>query len=152
MRMRSRRRRACRAPSRRAPDLTDGHEIGAGRGTMTAQEACSIVVLCLCTACGGDRPRAPFSPPVPPARSEHRASRKTPELVRTLLLVARPVFPKPDSLTCPDPELFLAVGAEVRLGSSGTIFVHDIDAPESPPQTIELGGASYPDVIGGRTF
>jgi pectin methylesterase-like acyl-CoA thioesterase len=65
----------------------------------------------------------------------------------------RPRFPAPGAtFVCTDPTLSLAFEGAVRVGTSGFIKVFDVAAPDAPVDVIDLGAASYRDVIGGRSF
>jgi hypothetical protein len=53
---------------------------------------------------------------------------------------------------CTDPTLSLAFEGPARVGTAGSIKVFDVAAPEAPVDVIDVGAASYRDVIGGRSF
>ncbi len=65
----------------------------------------------------------------------------------------RPRFPAPGATSvCTDPTLSLAFEGAARVGTSGSIKVFDVTAPDAPVDVIDVGAASYRDVISGRSF
>jgi pectin methylesterase-like acyl-CoA thioesterase len=105
--------------------------------------------LALALACGAKTP-----PPVPAQAVASPSTASAPGAKAKAVSVAfRPRFPVPGATSvCTDPTLSLTFQGAVRVGTSGFIKVFDVKAPDAPVDVIDVGAASYRDVIGGRSF
>src|SRR5687767_11790998 len=71
----------------------------------------------------------------------------------SLLDVVETMFPAAGaSGVCNDAQLRLRFSVPVALGASGRIQLFDSLSPDVAVETVDLGAASFTDVIAGRTF